>query len=108
MYTIISRSNAFNLWFCRALQMMSIETSFAQKPTTFAHRRPHAKIPCEVHVTQWKMCVYFRAAKVRLALTVTSYSTSLNAKRKAAVSTLWVTFGPIPDQASQRKSIKTE
>lgn len=74
-----------------------------KKSTMFKHHILHPKLPCEVHVTLWKICIYFRAAKVRLALTVTSYSTSLNAKRNAAVSTLWVTFGPIPDQS---KSVK--
>jgi hypothetical protein len=43
---------------------------------------------------------YFRAANVLLALTVASYRTSLNANKNAAVSTLWVTFGPIPDYIS--------
>ncbi len=36
------------------------------------------------------------ALTLRRAATVMSYRTSLNAKRKAAVKTLWLTLGPIP------------
>jgi len=38
----------------------------------------------------------FIARALFLALTVNSYNTSLNANKNAAVSTLWLTLGPIP------------
>lgn len=38
------------------------------------------------------------ALDFRLAATVMSYKTSLKAKRKAAVKTLWLTLGVIPDR----------
>ena len=50
-----------------------------------------------VVVDKSSLTSYFLAASLRLAVIVMSYSASLNANKNAAVSTLCVILGPIPN-----------
>lgn len=52
---------------------------------------------CHIGLVDWETFPVYLAMRPFLrADTIISYSTSLNAKRNAAVMALWVTLGPIP------------